>query len=96
MTLFKKCFDHSTTPTTYCIEYGGNVVFRGTYNDGMLFMKAYENGGKNSPVITEHFGDIYFKLGDKIQALIFWEKAKELGKGSKFLDKKIAEKMLYE
>ena len=58
--------------------------------------KAYENGGKNSPVITEHFGDIYFKLGDKIQALIFWEKAKELGKGSKFLDKKIAEKMLYE
>jgi len=46
MTLFKKCFDHSTTPTTYCIEYGGNVVFRGTYNDGMLFMKAYENGGK--------------------------------------------------
>jgi tetratricopeptide (TPR) repeat protein len=58
--------------------------------------KAYENGGKNSPVITEHFGDIYFKLGDKIQALIFWEKAKDLGKGSKFLDKKIAEKMLHE
>ena len=58
--------------------------------------KAYENGGKNNPVITEHFGDIYFKLGDKIQALIFWEKAKDLGKGSKFLDKKIAEKRLYE
>ena len=58
--------------------------------------KAYENGGENSPVITEHFGDIYFKLGDKTQALIFWKKAKYLGKGSKFLDKKIAEKMLYE
>ena len=58
--------------------------------------KAYENGGKNNPVITEHFGDIYFKLGDKIQALIFWEKVKDLGKGSKFLDKKIAEKRLYE
>ncbi len=57
---------------------------------------AYENGGNNSPVITEHFGDIYYQLGEKAQALIFWGKAKTLGKGSKYLDKKIAEKMLYE
>jgi len=42
----KKYFDHSTKPTTYCIEHEGDVVFRGTYADGMLFVKALENGGK--------------------------------------------------
>jgi hypothetical protein len=42
----KKYFDHSTKPTTYCIEHEGDVVFRGTYEDGMLFIKASENGGK--------------------------------------------------
>jgi len=42
----KKYFDHSTKPTTYCIEYEGDVVFRGTYADGILFVKASENGGK--------------------------------------------------
>lgn len=58
--------------------------------------KAYENGGNLSPVITEHYGDICFQLSDKEQALIFWKKAKTLGEGSQYLDKKIAEKTLYE
>ena len=42
----RKYWDHSTSPSTYCIEHEGSVVFRGTCNDGMLFTKAYENGGK--------------------------------------------------
>ena len=59
-------------------------------------IKAYENGGKVSPVITEHLGDVYFKLGDSSSALLYWQKAKNIGKGSKYLEQKIVEKTLYE
>jgi len=41
-------------------------------------------------------GDVYFQLGDSDSALIYWEKAKKLGEGSKYLEQKIAEKTLYE
>ena len=59
-------------------------------------IKAYENGGKLSPVITEHLGDVYFKLGDSSGALLYWQEAKNLGEGSKYLEQKIVEKTLYE
>tara|TARA_B100000959_G_scaffold122793_1_gene128876 strand:- start:2473 stop:4194 length:1722 start_codon:yes stop_codon:yes gene_type:complete len=59
-------------------------------------LKACKNGGNLSPVITEHLGDVYFQLGDSDSALIYWEKAKKMGEGSKFLEKKIIEKVLYE
>ena len=42
----KRYFDHKTSPSTYCIEVDGDLVFRGTYDDAMLFIKASENGGK--------------------------------------------------
>ena len=67
------------------------------YKEAKIWIvKAYENGCDLSPVITEHYGDICFQLSEKSQAIIFWKKAKSLGKGSQFLDKKIAEKTLYE
>jgi predicted negative regulator of RcsB-dependent stress response len=44
----------------------------------------------------EHYGDILYKLGDAVQALEYWEKAKAKGPGSAILDKKIAEKKLFE
>lgn len=46
--------------------------------------------------IVEHYGDILFQLGDKDSALVQWEKAKK-GEGySEMLNKKIADKKLYE
>ena len=56
--------------------------------------KALENGGDSDAVILEHFGDILFKIGQPDQALNYWKKAKEKGKGSDFLDKKIEDKKL--
>lgn len=60
--------------------------------------KALANGGGNNSVILEHLGDAYAKLNDITKALEFWNKAKEIEKGetSEFLDKKIADKKLYE
>lgn len=60
--------------------------------------KALENGGSKSTVILEHLGDVYAKLNNITKALEYWNKAKEVDKGdsSEYLDKKIADKKLYE
>lgn len=59
-------------------------------------LKALENGGSGNDIILEHCGDIFYKLGEKSKAIEYWEKAKKIGKGSEFLQKKIEDKKLYE
>jgi tetratricopeptide (TPR) repeat protein len=58
--------------------------------------KALENGGKSNAVIVEHLGDVHAKLGNIDKALELWNQAKTLGETSEFIDKKIADKQLYE
>ena len=60
--------------------------------------KAIKNGGESNAVILEHLGDTYAQLNNIIKALECWEKAKAINDGqtTKFLDKKIADKKLYE
>jgi len=49
-----------------------------------------------SGTIFEHYGDILFKLGNIDEAVIQWEKAKELNDTTDLIDKKIADRKLYE
>jgi tetratricopeptide (TPR) repeat protein len=58
--------------------------------------KALTFGGSTNPVILEHLGDVYSKLNNIEKAFDYWTKAKEAGGESEFLDKKIADKVLYE
>ena len=58
--------------------------------------KALVNGGGESAVVVEHYGDILFKLGNKKKALIQWKTAKLLGSGSQLLDQKIKNERLPE
>lgn len=58
--------------------------------------KAMENGGNDSAVILEHYGDILFKLGEVDKAVSYWQKAKSLGSESEIISKKIADKKFYE
>jgi tetratricopeptide (TPR) repeat protein len=60
--------------------------------------KALANGGKSNSVILEHLGDTYSQLHNMIKALEYWNKAKDLNDGetTDLLDKKIADKKLYE
>lgn len=58
--------------------------------------KALANGGDKNGTILEHYGDVLFKLGSTDQALLYWIKAKEKGEASDSLNKKIADKKLYE
>ena len=58
--------------------------------------KAMTNGGESMPTLLEHYGDILFKLNDKEQALLYWQKAQEKGSSSELLYKKITNKQLFE
>tara|TARA_X000001036_G_C20018145_1_gene537447 strand:- start:204 stop:491 length:288 start_codon:yes stop_codon:yes gene_type:complete len=93
----KRSNELSKNNASFQDTYAWILYQQGKYDEAKKWLKlAYENGGKNSSVITEHLGDVYYQLGDKEKALIFWNRAKDLGKGSGFLDKKITQKMLYE
>ena len=58
--------------------------------------KAYNNGGQESGVVNEHYGDVLFKLGQTDEALKFWIIAKTKEDYSELLDKKIKDINYYE
>jgi hypothetical protein len=41
----KKYWDNSTKPSTFVITNKGEESFRGTYTDGMMYIKSLENDG---------------------------------------------------
>ena len=93
----KKCNELVLDNASYLDTYAWILYQKEEYDKAKIWLeKAYEAGGNKSPVITEHFGDIYFKLQNKDKAITMWKKAKALGEGSKLLDKKIANETLYE
>lgn len=57
--------------------------------------KAMQKNG-SSGVIVEHYGDVLFKLGKVDQAVKQWMKAKGMDDSSELIDKKIADRKLYE
>jgi len=58
--------------------------------------KAMEHSGDKNGTLLEHYGDILFQLGQTDKAFEYWQKAKAAGKYSDLLDKKLADKKLYE
>ncbi len=58
--------------------------------------KALKNGGDKYPDTLERYGDILFQLGDRDEALQYWQSAMEKGSTSEMLDKKISQKKLIE
>lgn len=58
--------------------------------------KALEHGGEKNGTLLEHYGDILFQIGQNDKAMDYWQRAKVTGKHSEFLDKKLADKKMYE
>ncbi len=58
--------------------------------------KAMETSETDKPVLFDHHGDVLFQLGEKEKALEQWKKALKLGLESKTIQKKIADRKLYE
>jgi tetratricopeptide (TPR) repeat protein len=76
----------------------GWIAYRMQHLDeAKVFMeKSLKNGGEQYGYILEKYGDVLYKIDQKDKALKYWIQAQNLGKGSKWLDKKIAEEKLIE
>ena len=93
----KRCNDLEPNNGTYQDTYAWVLYCLEDFDNARLWLeKALKNGGDNSAVIIEHYGDVLFKLGLKKEAINQWIKAKSTGNGSELLDKKIENEKLFE
>ena len=77
--------------------YGWVLYKMGRYEEAKTWVfKAIQAPEPPSSEVLEHYGDILYKLNDQEGAMEYWIKAKTKGPGSSQLDKKIADKKLYE
>lgn len=82
---------------SYEDTYAWVLYKAGKYKEAKEWLeKAMKNGGGENGTILEHYGDVLFKLGEKDEAIKFWNKAKLAGDGSDLLNKKLADRALYE
>ena len=94
----KKSMELEPNSAIFEDTYAWIVYKMGRFTDAKEWMeKAFSHGADKSAASLEHYGDILFKLGDPDKALEYWLKAKKAGDGTTdLLDKKIADKKLYE
>jgi len=77
--------------------YGWVLYKMGEYKTAKEWIgKALESSGKNDPIILEHFGDVLFQLKEESEAVSYWQEAMEKGSKSELLQRKIAERKLFE
>jgi tetratricopeptide (TPR) repeat protein len=89
--------DQEPSNNSYLDTYGWILYQKGDFEDAKKWIsKALDNGAGSNGVILEHYGDVLFKLGNSDKALEYWNNAKLKGGNSEFLEKKIADKKLYE
>jgi tetratricopeptide (TPR) repeat protein len=93
----KKAVTLEPNNSSFQDTYGWVLFKLGRYDEAKTWIaKALEDKEGVSGEVLEHYGDVLYKLGEKEKALEYWNKAKIKGPGSENLDKKIAEKKLYE
>ena len=93
------CNEIEPDQANYQDTYAWILYKQGKYVQAKEWLeKAMQNGGDKNAVILEHLGDVFARLNDLIKAVEYWNKAKEIGIGetTEFLNKKIADKKLYE
>jgi tetratricopeptide (TPR) repeat protein len=85
---------HPDNPT-YLDTYAWILYMMEDYQQARKYL---EKAAKNSTngTILEHYGDVLYKLGETDKALQEWMKAKQAGESSDQIDKKIAQKKLYD
>lgn len=81
--------------STYLDTYAWILFKLKRYQDALYYIKrAFENGGAESQVIVEHYGDIQFKVGNTEAALELWQLSNEMGNNSESLLQKIKGKSI--
>lgn len=80
---------------TYLDTHGWVLYVMKDYKKAVVFLEKAHQLDKDG-TIAEHYGDVLFQLGQKEKAISLWQLAKNAGGTSKLIDKKIADKKLYE
>ena len=76
------------------LDTKGFILFQqGKYVEAKRFLdRACGSVECNDKLYAEHMGDILFMLGNKMEAMSYWMRAKELGSANKMLNEKITQK----
>jgi tetratricopeptide (TPR) repeat protein len=69
---------------------------RGKYKEARKVIEKALSSGTATATHLEHYGDILFKLGETDAAVAQWEKARGLNANNEALNKKIANRKMYE
>ncbi|MDR1407337.1 MAG: tetratricopeptide repeat protein [Tannerella sp.] len=92
-----KCIKAEPDNATYLDTYAWVFFVKGNYLLAKIYIeKAIEKDREKSAELLNHYGDILYMSGEKDKALEQWIKAKEAGKKSATLERKIAEKTYIE
>ena len=91
-----KLISRSPDNSTYLDTHAWVLYVREEYNEAKIYIEKAIEEEDVSGTIFEHYGDILFKLGDIDSAVRQWQKAKGMDETSELIDKKIANRKLYE
>ncbi len=92
----KKTLQADPNNASYLDTYGWILYIQGNYTEAETYIKKALDRDKASPEVIEHYGDVLYKLNRVEEAVEQWKKAKAAGSDSPNLNKKIADKKLYE
>ncbi len=81
---------------TYLDTYAWVLYSRQKYKEARKIIERAISTGNANATHFEHYGDILFQLGDVTGAVQQWEKARGLNANSETLNKKIANRKIYE
>jgi tetratricopeptide (TPR) repeat protein len=87
--------NHPENPT-FLDTYAWVLFTREKYREAKKVIERAISTGKATATHFEHYGDILYKLGDIDEAVQQWEKARGLNANSETLNKKIANRKIYE
>lgn len=92
-----QCIKLEPDNATYLDTYAWIFFMQGNYSLAKIYIEsALEKDKTNSHELIDHYGDILYMSGEKDKAVEQWKKAKELGKESPILDRKINEEKYIE
>ncbi len=81
---------------TFLDTHAWVLYMQGDYKEAKKFLELALEDDASSGTILEHYGDVLFKLGDIENAVTQWNRAKGMDDTSDLIDKKIADRKLYE
>jgi tetratricopeptide (TPR) repeat protein len=91
------CIKIKPENATYIDTYAWIFFVQGNYPLAKMYIEqALSKDTTNSVELIDHYGDILYLSGDREKAVEQWIKAKESGKNSETLNRKIAEKTYFE